>query len=121
MFGGDLKRLDDELKELNTQATKFGQDYSRLVYPARVYVDVVKHYLAARISELREENSKLSEAKLENLARADKVYKDNLERVIQKNIESEAARIKYESAVREVESCRTRISLYKSEIERFGG
>ena len=123
MFGNDLKRLDDELKQLNATATKLANEYAKVVYPIRIYMDVTRYYLAAKICELRDLNpkSKFSEAKLENLARADKLYAKTLSKVVLDTKASEGARIRYESAVREVESCRTRISLHKSEIDRFGG
>lgn len=121
MMGHELKRLDTELTELNAKASKVGSKYGKYYYQHNIFKEAVKHYLSARIMELRTDNPKASEAKLDVMARASKEYKDQLTLLSKDLKEAGRLKIQYEDAVREVESCRTRISLRKSEIERFGG
>lgn len=121
MFGHELKQLDKELKELNEQADDIQSQYGQALMTTDMYRDLCKMHLAAMIQQLRDSEEKASEAKLENMARANKVYKKNFIEASKAYKKSVRLKSELNRVNDKIDSWRTRISLRKSEIERFGG
>lgn len=113
--------LEKELFRLNEKADRAAVEYSQVVLPTYAYKDMTKAYLAAKIEEYRKKDTEASEARLENLARADEAYQVQLKDLARDLRESKAKEIIMERFNNKIESVRTAISLRKSEINRLGG
>ena len=120
MMGFELKQLDKEIVELNEKADQVQADYSKALMTTDMYRDLCKMHLAAQIQELRESNPKASETKLENMARADKAYRTNFIEATKIYKKSLSLKIELDRLSEKIDSWRTRISLRKAEVERFG-